>query len=154
MSMNRIESSCEDPTRVSLRRPALLAWLRMARVFSKIDRASSDEMRCHGLSLAQFDVLAHVGAREGVTQQELADALMVTKGNVCQLLDRMESSGLIRREQDGRSNRLFPTEEGRTVFGAIVPSHEDRIVDKFAVLTAAEQTQLLELLRKLDHALD
>jgi len=126
----------------------------MARVFAKIDRASSDEMRCRGLSLAQFDVLAHVGAREGVTQQELADALLVTKGNVCQLLDRMESSGLIERQQDGRSNRLFPTDEGRKIFRAIVPSHEDRIVDKFAVLTAEEQTQLLDLLRKLDHALD
>lgn len=152
--MNSIESSCDRPARVGLRRPALLAWLRMARVFAKIDRASSDEMRCRGLSIAQFDVLAHVGAREGVTQQELADALLVTKGNVCQLLDRMERSGLIERQQDGRSNRLFPTEEGRKVFQAIVPSHEDRIVDKFSVLTTDEQGQLLELLRKLDHALD
>jgi DNA-binding MarR family transcriptional regulator len=152
--MSSIKASCDRPSRAGLRRPALLAWLRMARVFAKIDRASSDEMRCRGLSLAQFDVLAHVGAREGVTQQELADALLVTKGNVCQLLDRMEHSGLIERQQDGRSNRLFPTDEGRRVFRAIVPSHEDRIVDKFAVLTAEEQNQLLELLRKLDHALD
>lgn len=152
--MDCSNSSCDRPTRAGLRRPALLAWLRLARVFSKIDRASSDEMRCRGLSLAQFDVLAHVGAREGVTQQELADALLVTKGNVCQLLDRMERNGLIQRQQDGRSNRLFPTEEGRKVFGAVVPNHEDRIVDKFAALTAEEQIQLLELLRKLDHALD
>jgi DNA-binding MarR family transcriptional regulator len=151
--MDSIKSTYDQPARVSLRRPALLAWLRMARVFSKIDRASSDEMRCRGLSLAQFDVLAHVGAREGVTQQELADALLVTKGNVCQLLDRMERSGLIERQQDGRSNRLFPTEEGRRVFHSIVPSHEDHIVDKFDVLTAEEQTQLLALLRKLDRAL-
>ena len=151
--MDSITSTCDQPTRVSLRRPALLAWLRMARVFSKIDRASSDEMRCRGLSMAQFDVLAHVGAREGVTQQELADALLVTKGNVCQLLDRMERSGLIERQQDGRSNRLFPTEEGRKVFQSIVPSHEDRIVEKFDALTAEEQTQLLDLLRKLDRGL-
>lgn len=151
--MNTTKSLCDQATRVSMRRPALLAWLRLARVFSKIDHASSDEMRCQGLSLAQFDVLAHVGAREGVTQQELADALLVTKGNVCQLLDRMESSGLIERQQDGRSNRLFPTEKGRKVFHSIVPSHEDRIVEKFGVLTVEEQTQLLYLLRKLDHAL-
>jgi DNA-binding MarR family transcriptional regulator len=151
--MDTSTTSCNQATRTGLRRPALLAWLRMARVFAKIDRASSDEMRCRGLSLAQFDVLAHVGAREGVTQQELADALLVTKGNVCQLLDRMERSGLILRQQDGRSNRLFPTDEGRKLFNAVVPSHEDRIVDQFAALTAEEQTQLLELLRKLDRAL-
>jgi DNA-binding MarR family transcriptional regulator len=152
--MNTSTTSWNHATRAGLRRPALLAWLRLARVFAKIDRASSDEMRCRGLSLAQFDVLAHVGAREGVTQQELADALLVTKGNVCQLLDRMERSGLILRQQDGRSNRLFPTDEGRKLFDAVVPSHEDRIVDQFAALTAEEQTQLLDLLRKLDRALD
>lgn len=152
--MNSIDASATSPTQGGLRRPALLAWLRLARVFAKIDRASSDEMRCRGLSLAQFDVLAHIGAREGVTQQELADALLVTKGNVCQLLDRMERGGLIERQQDGRSNRLFPTEEGRRLFGEVVPPHEDRIAEKFAALTAEEQTQLLGLLRKLDHALE
>lgn len=152
--MKTIKAACDRSASAGLRRPAILAWLRLARVFAKIDRTSADELRCRGLSLAQFDVLAHIGAREGVTQQELADALLVTKGNVCQLLDRMERSGLIQRQQDGRSNRLFPTEAGRDVFRAVVPSHEDRIVDKFGSLTADEQTQLLHLLRKLDHALD
>lgn len=147
-------TECDQPSRAGIRRPALLAWLRMARVFAKIEHASSDEMRCQQLSMAQFDVLAHVGAREGITQQELADALLVTKGNVCQLLDRMEHSGLIQRHQDGRSNRLFPTEEGRKLFESVVPSHEDRIVEKFAALTPSEQVQLLRLLRKLDQALD
>jgi DNA-binding MarR family transcriptional regulator len=140
--------------RESLRRPAVLAWLRLVRVFTKIDRASADGMRCHGLSVAQFDVLAHVVTAEGITQQELANALLVTKGNVCQLLDRMEAGGLIVRQQDGRSKRLFATAEGRRVYGEIVPRHEDEIARKLSVLTPEEQTQLLRLLRKLDHALD
>ena len=38
-------------------------------------------------------MLAKVGSTEGISQQELADALLVTKGNVCQLLDKMEGSG-------------------------------------------------------------
>src|SRR5437763_1327051 len=91
----------------STRRPAVLAWLRLAHVFQKIARGSAELMRPHGLSVAQFDVLAHVGAAPGITQRELAESLLVTKGNVCQLLDRMESSGLLTRRQQGRANQLY-----------------------------------------------
>ena len=52
---------------------------------------------------AAVAVLNHAGNREGKTQQELADALMVTKGNVCQVLDGMEAearaSGRARMER-------------------------------------------------------
>lgn len=132
---------------------SVLAWLRLARVFQKVDRSSIAHLRCHGLSLAQFDVLAHVGAAEGVTQQELADALLVTKGNVCQLLDRLERAGLIRRRPEGRTNRIFLTQAGRGIFDEAVPSQEELIARLFRPLSGEEQHQLLHLLRKLDRAL-
>ena len=103
--------------------------------------------------MAQFDVLAHIGAAEGIVQQELADSLLVTKGNVCQLLNRMEQAGLIRRCQDGRANRLVLTEEGRRLCAEVVPEHKETIAKLFAPLTPEEQAQLLRLLRKLDHGL-
>jgi DNA-binding MarR family transcriptional regulator len=131
-----------------------LGWLRLMRVFQKIDRASGEHLRAWDLSVAQFDVLAHVGASEGMTQQELADSLLVTKGNVCQLLDRMEGRGLILRRQEGRTNRLFLTEEGRRLFEEVVPAHEAMIAGRFSVLSEKEQAQLYELLRKFDRALD
>jgi DNA-binding MarR family transcriptional regulator len=106
------------------------------------------------LSGAQFDVLAHVGASEGMTQQELADSLLVTKGNVCQLLDKLEGRGLISRRQEGRANRLFLTEAGRRVFDEVVPAHEAVIADQFSLLSEEEQALLHELLRKFDWALD
>jgi DNA-binding MarR family transcriptional regulator len=150
------ESSLERPSllyRNDPRRPALLAWLRLARVFQKVDRIVNDRFRCYDLSMAQFDVLAHVGAAEGLTQQELADSLLVTKGNVCQLLDRMERSELIVRRQEGRSNRLFLSEKGRQLYVEVVPAHEKMIAELFSPLTTEEQAQLLDILRKLDRAL-
>ena len=132
---------------------AVLAWLRLVRVFQKIDRVSTAQMRCRNLSVAQFEVLAHVDKRAGVTQQDLADALLVTKGNVCQLLDRMEQNGLIRRQQDGRANRLRLTDQGEQLFAELAPRHEELIAERFAALSEDEQRQLLGLLRKLDHAL-
>jgi len=132
---------------------AVLAWLRLARVFQKLEQRGAEHLRPWDLSPAQFDVLAHVGAAPGITQQELADALLVTKGNVCQLLNRMERSGLIVRRQEGRANRLFLTECGQRLFAEVVPAHEAFLARQIASLSPEEQVQLLGLLRKLDRAL-
>src|SRR5215208_8070169 len=96
-------------------RPALavVAWLRLARVFQKIDQAAAEHLRQFDLNLAQFDVLARVGAAEGLMQQEVANSLLVTKSNVAQLLDRMERTGLVERRPEGRANRLYLTPKGR-----------------------------------------
>jgi DNA-binding MarR family transcriptional regulator len=137
-----------------LRTPGLLAWMRLARVFQKVDRAASESLRCRQLSPAQVDVLAKVGSSEGISQQELANALLVTKGNVCQLLDKMEASGLLERRPDGRVNRLFLTEQGRRVHDEIVPRHDAMLAGYFNTLSADDQHQLLRLLRHIDRAME
>jgi|SRR5947209_6548483 len=140
--------------RAGIKQSSVLAWLRLLRVFHKVERRLQDHCRESDLSLAQFDVLAHVGANEGMTQQQLADALLVTKGNVCQILDRMECTGTLERRQEGRANRLFLTGKGRDLFAMTVPAHEACLAAAFTGLEAEEQTQLLHLLRKLDRSLD
>lgn len=141
------------PQRAGVRQTAVLAWMRLARVFQKIDAASARFFRSHGLSTAQFDVLAQVGAARDITQQELAQSLLVTKGNISQLLDRLEQQGIVTRRHAGRTNCLALTERGQTLFDAVVPQQEALIAGLFAPLSAEEQTQLLTLLRKLDRGL-
>ncbi len=132
---------------------AVTAWLRIARVFSRIDHRSSEELRNWNLTPAQLDVLARVGSDEGTTQQEVADALLVTKGNVCQLIDRMEHAGLLERRPQGRTNRLWLTEKGRTLHATVEPAHDALIAEQLSALTADEQAQFLRLIRKLDRSL-
>jgi DNA-binding MarR family transcriptional regulator len=135
------------------RRLGVLAWLRLIRTHLKIEQFATAQLKPYGLSLAQFDVIAHIGAAEGVSQQELADALLVSKGNVCQLLDRLEARGLVRRHQEGRTNRLFLTEAGHELHARVLPAHEAAIAEQFAALSSLEQAQLHQLLRKLDRRL-
>ena len=132
---------------------AVRAWLRLARVYQKIQQAAADEFRACGLSVGQFDILAQIGAAEGASQQQVADALLVTKSNVTQLLDRMERGGLVRREQQGRVNHLYLTSEGRRLYNQIVPTHERHLAELLGALTADEVTTLSTLLRKVDHGL-
>ena len=132
---------------------AIPAWLRLARVFQKVDRASVDLLRQWDLSVAQFDVLVQVGNAEGLTQQQLADRLLVTKGNVCQLLDRMEERGLLVRQQEGRANHLYLTAKGQEVRAEALPAQERLIESLFVELPRARQAALLAVLRRLDHTL-
>jgi len=132
---------------------AIPAWLRLARVFQKVDRASVDLLRRWDLSVAQFDVLVQVGNAEGLTQQQLADRLLVTKGNVCQLLDRMEERGLLVRQQEARANHLYLTGKGKDIRAEALPAQERLIESIFVELPRSRQTALLASLRRLDHTL-
>jgi DNA-binding MarR family transcriptional regulator len=135
-------------------RAALGAWLRLVRVFQKIERASAELFSAYGVTPAQFDILAQLGRREGISQQELADRLLVTKGNISQLIGKMEERGLIFRCHEGRANALYLTEEGKQLREKIVPAEEARVAVQFGALTAAERRTLLRLLRRLDHNLE
>jgi DNA-binding MarR family transcriptional regulator len=127
--------------------------MRLARVFTKMDRAAAEMLRCHGLTVAQFDALAQIGASEGITQQELADKLLVTKGNISQLIAKMEARGLLRRCPRGRSLELSLTERGRALAAEVVPLQEAFVAARFGQLSPDEQRALLRLLRTLDRSL-
>jgi DNA-binding MarR family transcriptional regulator len=139
--------------RRSLRRASVLNWLRMMRLTGRIMRRSAEHLAHYGLSNAQFDVLAQVGAHEGITQAELAQRLLVTQGNITQLVDSMERAGLVRRVREGRAKRLYLTDAGRERFAASVPAQEDFIARQFDALTREEQGEFLRLLGKLERGL-
>lgn len=132
----------------------MLVWIRLMRVYQKLQRHAALTTQAHDLSLSRFDVLNHAGVRDGRTQQELADALFVTKGNVCQLLDAMAADGLLERRRDGRTKRVSLTATGRALRTAILADHDRELAARLDALTSEEQATLLALLAKLDRSLD
>ena len=133
----------------------LLTWLRLARVFQRAEQMLADQVRRHGLSMAQFDVLAQVGADEGCTQQELANRLLVTKGNVAQLLDRMERLELVERRPSGtgRANQLYLTETGRCRRVDVIGEHERLAASIFDGVCDEALASFRTSLRIIDHTL-
>jgi DNA-binding MarR family transcriptional regulator len=137
---------------VHLRNPALRAWVRMLRLSQKVQPALAETLRRLGLNPAEFDILDTLAAREGLTQQELADALLVTKGNMTYHLCRMEERGLVDRRPEGRKNRLYLTGEGRRLLEEALPEHEALIDERFSGLSVEDRAQLADLLKKLDRS--
>jgi MarR family transcriptional regulator, 2-MHQ and catechol-resistance regulon repressor len=137
---------------VHLRNPALRAWVRMLRLSQKVQPALAETLRGLGLNPAEFDILDTLAAREGLTQQELADALLVTKGNMTYHLCRMAERGLVDRRPEGRKNRLYLTGEGRRLLEEALPEHEALIDERFSGLSVEDRAQLADLLKKLDRS--
>ncbi len=94
----------------------LRIWFRFIRLHRRATNTVAGELKALGLSIPQFDLLSTLTEREGLSQQELAERLYVTKGNVSGLLDRMVEADLVERRPipgDRRSNALYLTEKGR-----------------------------------------
>jgi DNA-binding MarR family transcriptional regulator len=138
---------------VHLRDPALRAWIRLLRFSQRVVQpALVQKLRSLGLNPAEFDILDTLAAREGLTQQELADALLVTKGNMTYHLCRMDERGLVDRRPEGRKNRLYLTGEGRRLLEEALPEHEALIDERFSGLSVEERVQIADLLQKLERS--
>jgi DNA-binding MarR family transcriptional regulator len=115
-----------------------------------------EHLHDYNLTPAQFDVIAHLSVAPGISQQELAERLLVTKGNICGLIGRLEERGLVTRCQDPedrRSNVLNLTDRARQLAAEVIPAHEQFILEHMSSLTQDEQRTLLVLLRDLDRSL-
>ena len=95
---------------------AVRVWFRFLRLESRLQVAVSERLREIGLSVPQCDVLTTLTEAEGVSQQDLAKRLYVTKGNISGLLDRLEGAGLVERRStaaDRRQYEIYLTPAGR-----------------------------------------
>jgi DNA-binding MarR family transcriptional regulator len=128
-------------------------WLRLIRVHDRFGRLAERLFARHGLSSAQFDVLATLDHGEGITQQELAERLLVTKGNVCGLIDRMESAGMVERRPDPgdrRANRIYLTSQGRKRLAETAPDHRALVRETLGRLDREQLQTLHDLLGRLE----
>ena len=115
----------------------------------------SEVLGVHGLTVPQFDVLATLWHGEGITQQELAERLLVTKGNVVGLIDRVGAAGWVERRpdpEDRRVNRLYLTADGKKLLAEAFPCHAALIKKVFGILTDGELRLFHELLERLEIA--
>jgi MarR family transcriptional regulator, organic hydroperoxide resistance regulator len=91
-------------------------WFRLIRLEARMQAAVGERLREIGLSIPQCDVLTTLTEQEGVSQQELAKRLYVTKGNISGLIDRLAEAGLVERRSiasDRRQHAIYLTDEGR-----------------------------------------
>ncbi len=131
---------------------SIRVWFRLIRLEARMQAAVGERLRAIGVSIPQCDVLTTLSEEEGVSQQELAKRLYVTKGNISGLLDRLEGAGLVERRQaasDRRQYSIHLTEAGRAMARTAIAAQHQWIASTLGRMTdadlAALETQLIAL---------
>jgi DNA-binding MarR family transcriptional regulator len=122
---------------------------------TRLECRMSEGLAAHGTTLAQYDVVMTLCHGDGITQQELAERLLVTKANVVGLIDRVSAAGWVERRsdpEDRRVNRLYLTKAGRKLASEAQPGQYALIQRIFGTLTEAELRQIHALVGRLESA--
>jgi MarR family transcriptional regulator, organic hydroperoxide resistance regulator len=116
-------------------------WFRLIRLEARMQAAVGERLREIGVSIPQCDVLTTLTEREGVSQQELATRLYVTKGNISGLIDRLAEAGLVERRStasDRRQHAIYLTETGRAIAERAIAVQRRWIAATFGRMTEAD----------------
>ena len=143
-----------------MRRPhGFKAWLQVVRCYQKGLRRLSERLAPLDITSAQLDVLANLyaGPEQGLTQEQLGQRLLVTKGNVSSLLDRLCQRGWVIRSphpDDRRSNLILLTEPGRVVADQAVAVQRQFVEDLMGRIDERDLTPLEQTLARLEEHLE
>jgi DNA-binding MarR family transcriptional regulator len=102
-----------------------------------------------GLYGGQQFVLMALWENEGITHSELAEQLHVRPATITNALKRMERTGFVERRQDAedqRVSRVYLTEAGRNIRGAVEGVWRELEAQTFAGFSSEERALLNQFL--------
>jgi len=129
-------------------------WANILVIFRELD--PPELFQEYGLKQTEFDTLTQLFLSDRpLIQSELKKRLLTTKGNVSQMLAKMEKKGFVRREGDTKDRRcqlVTLTPKGSDFLEPVFERHVTRIMKFFSPLTDLEKEILLNILKKVRKA--
>jgi len=110
----------------------------------------------YNLSPTRYYALLHISEKPGLSSSELSDRLLCDKSNVTRIVKGLENTGYILRkphETDGRTLRLYLTEQGKTICTEIAAAHQQYNELRLSCISEISQGSLLENLSLLNESL-
>jgi MarR family transcriptional regulator, organic hydroperoxide resistance regulator len=132
--------------------PRFRNWIAVAKVHLLVEKAMMAGLGPLGLKLPHYDILANVYRFPDLTQQDLANRLLVGRSNLSMLLPELEKRGLVERiadSQDKRVRRLRLTDQGRALTAQALGVQVSVIEDMMLALSADECEQLGSYMRRV-----
>lgn len=136
-------------------RKRLDCWLQMIRTYDSMQGEVEAKLQKHGLTLPQFEVLSTLAVASCTNQQELAQRLQVTKGNLVGLIDRLTERGWVERvpdPADRRVNKVQLTATGKQVLEKVYPDQLTAVELMMSKLAMEDVETLRALLHRLETA--
>jgi MarR family transcriptional regulator, transcriptional regulator for hemolysin len=110
----------------------------------------------HGLTSAQWRLLARLSRQEGLNQASLAALLEVEPITLCRLVDRMEAGGWVERvadPDDRRAKLVRMTDKSRALVGKMRGIALEVYEEALAGFSEAERAALIGSMKKIVEAL-
>ncbi|RCK77943.1 MAG: Transcriptional regulator, MarR family [Candidatus Ozemobacter sibiricus] len=135
---------------------ALDAFIKLLRAAASVARHTRTVFEAAGLTESQFGVLEALFHLGPLTPGDLGRKILKSPGNLTLVLDNLVRQGLIVRQPsaDRRCRPVALTPRGHALVARLLPRHVQVVTAAFRGLTAAEQTRLAALCRKLGLSLD
>jgi len=136
----------------------LRAWLRLLSCTNFVLHHLRRNFRdAFSVTLPRFDLLAQVARPpRGTTLGELSRRLLVTKGNITDIVIRLEKEKLIKRRRDdadGRIQHVYLTDEGERKLDDMLAAHNRWLKELMRHMSAKELDTLIDALGILKNAL-
>lgn len=97
------------------------SWFAVVRAYNECTRRYARLLRHFGLTIPQFDAMSAIHQLAGdATPKAIAERLVVTRGNITGVLQRLKDRGLLatrHNDHDGRSFVCRLTAPGQTLLG-------------------------------------
>jgi DNA-binding MarR family transcriptional regulator len=120
-------------------------------------RIANYRMPGGGLTLARLRALMMLSREGAMRMGELSDCLDVAARTMTSTVDGMVRDGLVERRRDpgdGRVTIIEATDAGRAAFEEGWAEHTRSVAGLFDVLDEAEKSRLLDILHRLETAVD
>ncbi len=127
------------------------------RLIRATDLHSRKITRMAGLTSSQLILLKRVLEVTDATISELAASISLSQATVTTILDRLEQSGLVRRErseQDRRKVFVQLTAEGRAVLQRAPEPLQETFIRQFSALKDWERSMILSSLQRVAEMMD
>jgi DNA-binding MarR family transcriptional regulator len=138
-------------------RSSVRLWLRLLSCTMAIEKDVQRRFAALGATLARFDVLAALDrAPAGMNMGALSRALLVSNGNVTQLVQKLFRDGLVRiavSPADRRASIVRLTAKGRSHFAGLAAAHHDWIDGLVAGMDAPARENLYRALGELKRSI-
>lgn len=128
------------------------AFIKLMRATESLNNRLNRHHAEADLTVTQFGVLEALLHLGPLNQKALGEKLLKSGGNITLVVDNLEKSGWVERQQnpeDRRSMMIHLTPKGEKFISSYFPKHLKRIVEEFEVLSDKELDQLSQICKKL-----
>ncbi|MCY0147373.1 MarR family transcriptional regulator [Hoeflea sp. G2-23] len=125
--------------------PRFRNWVAVARACHVMGQTLARELQPLDIKPPHLDILINLFRTPGISQQDLADKLLVGRSNLSMLLPQMQKRGLLVRRgdpQDRRVLRLELTEEGEELTKKAI-AIQSALIDRTMKTATAEECHLI-----------